>query len=133
MALQLYMVGVMVEDMARSLEFYRRLGMEFPEGAETMPHVPVKMGEFTFFLNTKKHNLLWDKAQTPAHAGGYRILLEFYLETEAAVKAKHAEMLAYGYENHSNPVPLSNNMCFAFINDPDGNTILLSGDLPAKA
>jgi catechol 2,3-dioxygenase-like lactoylglutathione lyase family enzyme len=129
MSLQLYMVGVMVEDMARAIEFYRRLGVDFPAGAEAKPHVPVQMGEFSFFLNTKTHNLLWDKNQTPAHPGGYRILLEFYLGTEAEVRAKHAEMLAYGYENHGDPTPLPNKMCFAFINDPDGNTILLSGDL----
>jgi predicted lactoylglutathione lyase len=131
MALQLYMVGVIVEDMARSLEFYRRLGMEFPEGADAMQHVPVEMGDFTFFISTKALNSKWDPARTDA-SGGYRIILEFYLNTEAEVKAKHAEMLSYGYKNHVSPYPLSNNMCFAMIDDPDGNTILLSGDLPEK-
>jgi catechol 2,3-dioxygenase-like lactoylglutathione lyase family enzyme len=36
---KLSMVGLVVEDMARSLAFYRRLGVELPEGAEELPHV----------------------------------------------------------------------------------------------
>ena len=35
MGLELYMVGVVVEDMGRAAEFYRRLGVDVPEGAET--------------------------------------------------------------------------------------------------
>ena len=34
MSLNLYMVGVIVEDMAKSVEFYRRLGIEIPEGSK---------------------------------------------------------------------------------------------------
>jgi hypothetical protein len=36
MALELYMVGVIVEDMGRAVEFYRRLGVDVPEGAESL-------------------------------------------------------------------------------------------------
>jgi catechol 2,3-dioxygenase-like lactoylglutathione lyase family enzyme len=132
MGLQLYMVGVIVEDMARSLEFYRRLGMEFPEGSDEKPHVEVKMNDFSFFLSTKALTAKWDPARTEAHEGGYRIILEFYLKSEAEVRAKHAKMLSYGYKNHRSPYPLSNGMCFALVDDPDGNTILLSGDLEVK-
>jgi len=132
MGLQLYMVGVIAEDMARSLEFYRRLGMEFPEGADAMQHVEAKQGDFTFFISSKALNAKWDPSRTDAHGGGYRIIIEFYLKTEEDVKAKHAEMLSYGYNNHRSPYPLANGMCFALVDDPDGNTILLSGDLAAK-
>jgi hypothetical protein len=53
MALELSMVGVIVEDMARAAEFYRRLGVEVPEGADKAEHVEMEMGGITFFLNTK--------------------------------------------------------------------------------
>jgi catechol 2,3-dioxygenase-like lactoylglutathione lyase family enzyme len=33
MPLELYMIGVIVEDMPRAVEFYRRLGLAVPEGA----------------------------------------------------------------------------------------------------
>ncbi len=62
MALQLYMVGVIVSDMERALEFYRRLGLAIPEGSEEQEHVEVKMGEMVFFLSTKGANARWDPA-----------------------------------------------------------------------
>ena len=125
MGLELYMVGVIVEDMAKSVEFYRRLGVDIPEGSENEQHVPIKMGEMTFFLNTRGSNARWDPAKTEA-AGGYRIILEFYLKTHEAVDAKYAEMIGYGYESHIAPFVTPFDNYFAMINDPDGNTILIS-------
>ena len=37
-------IGVVVTDMARSLSFYRRLGCDFPEGAESEGHVTAELG-----------------------------------------------------------------------------------------
>jgi uncharacterized glyoxalase superfamily protein PhnB len=125
MALELYMVGVIVEDMPRAVEFYRRLGVEIPAGSETKPHVEVKMSGLTFFLTDRRTNAKWDPANTPA-SGGYRMILEFYLETREAVDAKYAEMTGYGYASHVAPYQTPFNAYFAMINDPDGNTILLS-------
>jgi uncharacterized glyoxalase superfamily protein PhnB len=125
MALELYMVGVIVEDMPRALEFYRRLGVEIPEGSETKAHVPIKMSGMTFFITTKAGNAAWDPARTEA-SGGYRMILEFYLETREAVDAKYAEMLGYGYKSHVAPYVTSFDAYFAMIDDPDGNTILIS-------
>ena len=87
MGLQLYMVGVIVADMERAVEFYRRLGLEIPEGSENQEHVEVKMGELTFFLSTKRANAKWDP-EPRAASGGYRIILEFYLETRRSARRK---------------------------------------------
>lgn len=130
MGLKLYMVGVMVEDMERAVEFYRRLGVEIPEGAESKPHVPVEMNGMTFFLNTHALNARWDPAKTEA-SGGYRIILEFYFENAEVLDAKYSEMIGFGYESHVAPYVTPFNMYFAMINDPDGNTILLSSDVPS--
>jgi catechol 2,3-dioxygenase-like lactoylglutathione lyase family enzyme len=35
---QLVVFGIVVSDMARSVAFYRLLGLEFPEGAEDQDH-----------------------------------------------------------------------------------------------
>jgi catechol 2,3-dioxygenase-like lactoylglutathione lyase family enzyme len=119
------MVGVIVEDMPRAIEFYRRLGVEFAEGSENKTHVEVNMGDLTFFLNTKEHNKRWDPAKTDA-SGGYRIILEFYLETPEVLQAKYNEMIGYGYTSHVAPYKPRADLHFAMIDDPDGNTILLS-------
>jgi predicted lactoylglutathione lyase len=125
MGLELYMVGVIVEDMARTVEFYRRLGVDIPEGSEAKGHVEVRMSGLTFFLSTRKVQATWDPAQAEG-SGGYRILLEFYLKSREEVDAKYAEMIGYGYQSHAAPVETRYGMYFSFINDPDGNTILLS-------
>ena len=126
MGLELYMVGVIVEDMARSIEFYRRLGVEIPDGSEELEHVEVKMSGLTFFLNTARSNARWDPARTEATGDGYRIVLEFYLETAAALDAKYAELVGFGYASHCAPYDVTPELRFALVDDPDGNTILLS-------
>jgi hypothetical protein len=51
MALELYMLGLVVQDMGKSLEFYQRLGLAIPTGSEEKTHVEVKMGSgLTFSL-----------------------------------------------------------------------------------
>ena len=127
------MVGVVVTDMRRALEFYRRLGVAIPDGSEGLDHVEVSMGELTFFLTTVAGNARWDPARADISGKGYRIVLEFYLETAAAVDAKYAELTGYGYPEHCAPYDVTPSMRFAMVDDPDGNTILLSGMTEAGA
>jgi hypothetical protein len=128
MGLELYMVGVVVEDMHRAAEFYRRLGVDVPEDAESKEHVEIAMSGLTFFLNTKQANARWDPAKTEA-SGGYRIVLEFYLETQAALDAKYEELTGFGYAGHCAPYDVTPTLRFAMVDDPDGNTILLSASV----
>jgi hypothetical protein len=44
MALDLYMLGLVVEDMGRSLDFYRRLGLAVPDEADGQTHVQIPKG-----------------------------------------------------------------------------------------
>ena len=135
MALELYMLGLIVQDMDKSLEFYRRLGLAIPEGSEAKTHVEVKMGSgLTFFLDSRPSR--WDPgyvkrddSESREAANTYPSLLEFYLETQEAVEAKYTELTGLGYQGYRAPYETSFGMCFAMVKDPDGNTILLSGDL----
>jgi len=135
MALELYMLGLIVRDMGKSLEFYRRLGLAIPEGSEEKTHVEVKMGSgLTFFLDSRPSR--WDSnfvgSDDPRRmdaSGNYPFILEFYLKKQAIVEAKYKELIGFGYESYRAPYETSFGMYFAMIKDPDGNTILLSGDL----
>lgn len=134
MALDLFMVGLVVQDMNKSVEFYRRLGLDIPEGSEESTHVQVKMGNgLTFFLASQPS--LWDPGYDTSKASGgkgaseYTSVLEFYLKTQAAVDAKYSELTGLGYQGRRAPYKTSFGMYFALIDDPDGNTLLLSGDL----
>jgi catechol 2,3-dioxygenase-like lactoylglutathione lyase family enzyme len=120
MGLELYMVGLVAQDIDKSLEFYRRLGLAIPEGSDGRPHVEVKMhSDLTFFLNAR--------GRVP-ELDGTRIILEFYLKERAAVDAKYSEMTGYGYPSARAPFVTSFGMYFAMVEDPDGITILLSAD-----
>ena len=125
MGLNLYMVGVVVADMQKAVEFYRRLGVEIPEGSEQKPHVEVKMNGVTFFLHSEEVNRMWDREKS-APSGGYRTILEFYFENREKLDQKFQELVDFGYEAHFSPYETPIRTYFGMINDPDGNSILLS-------
>jgi catechol 2,3-dioxygenase-like lactoylglutathione lyase family enzyme len=53
---QLDLIGVVVEDMARSLAFYRQLGLDLPADADAQPHVEIALPGGT--------RLAWDTVAT---------------------------------------------------------------------
>jgi catechol 2,3-dioxygenase-like lactoylglutathione lyase family enzyme len=119
------MVGLMVEDMARSLAFYRRLGLEVSEGAEEQEHVEVEIeGGVVLF---------WDAAFVGAYdpdrerpKGGYRVLPEFCVGSTEIVDARYSELVAEGYYGHRAPFATHLGAYMAMVEDPDGNTILIT-------
>ena len=124
MSLQLSMVGLVVRDMATSLQFYRRLGVEIPESADEKPFVQKRMesGVVMFWDTVFAHRYDPDR-EVPE--GGYRVMLEFFLKGEGAVDAKYEEMTRYGYHGRSEPVQTFGPYA-AMVDDPDGNAVLLS-------
>jgi predicted lactoylglutathione lyase len=138
MALEISMFGMIVQDMQKSLEFYRRLGLAIPEGSEEQTHVEVKMENgLTFFLDSNPS--LWDPGfvkkdnRSVAAPDSYPMILEFSLKSQDAVDTTYHELTSFGYQGYRAPYTTSFGMCFAMVNDPDGHTILLSGDLAEKA
>jgi predicted lactoylglutathione lyase len=134
MALEISMFGLIVQDMQKSLEFYRRLGLAIPEDSEEKTHVEIKMANgLTLFLDSNPS--LWDPGfakedkRPRAASNSYPMLLEFFLKSQEAVDTTYHELTSFGYEGYRAPYTTSFGMYFAMINDPDGNTILLSGSL----
>ena len=124
MPLQLSMVGLVVEDMAASLAFYRRLGLEIPEGSEEKPFVQKRMESgVTIFWDTVFADKYDPHREAPE--GGYRVMLEFFLEGEGAVDAKYEEMVCHGYHGRCEPVQTFGPYA-AMVDDPDGNVVLLT-------
>jgi predicted lactoylglutathione lyase len=119
------MIGLLVEDMERSLGFYRALGLTIPEGAEEQEHVEIEIGGGLV--------LFWDAAFVGAYDpdreepnGGYRILPEFFVGSEEAVDALYAKLVADGYRVHGPPFETHFGAYMAMVDDPDGNTVLLT-------
>jgi predicted lactoylglutathione lyase len=118
------MVGLIVADMRAALEFYRRLGLDIPAGAEEKPFVQVQMESgVTIFWDTffaKRH---YPDMESPK--GGSRVMLEFFLDDETAVDAKFEELVAFGYTGPMAPEQTVGPYA-AMVEDPDGNIVLLT-------
>ncbi|MDQ3552970.1 MAG: VOC family protein [Chloroflexota bacterium] len=121
---QLSMVGLMVRDMAASLEFYRRLGLDIPAGSEAKEFVEVRMESgVTIFFDTVFADTYDPHRKRPS--GGYQMMLEFFLEDNDAVVSKYEALTGFGYRGRLEPVQTFGPYA-AMVEDPDGNVVLLT-------
>lgn len=129
MTIQLAMVGLVVSDMKRSLDFYRRLGLEIPPGEDTKPFVMHRMPSgVTIFFDTVFFPGA-DPERRPASAGRYNVALEFYAGTREAVDRLYADLTDRGSVSRKAPWK-STGPYAAIVEDPDGNPILITAEDP---
>ena len=127
---QFDVIGIVVEDMARSLAFYRNVGLDIPPDADDQPHVEVPLpGGLRLAWDTLETIRSFDPEwQPPAH--GYRMSLAFKLDTPAEVDALYGALVKNGYEGYKAPWDAFWGMRYAVVHDPDGNGIDLFSPLP---
>jgi catechol 2,3-dioxygenase-like lactoylglutathione lyase family enzyme len=118
------MVVLLVADLPRSLAFYRRLGVEFPVGAESRTDVQVPLGDDHQLVITTTFVRNIPDWEPPS--GGSRIVLEFFVDGRDAVDAKYAELTEAGYHGRREPFLTSFDAWMCVIDDPDGNTVLVT-------
>jgi catechol 2,3-dioxygenase-like lactoylglutathione lyase family enzyme len=123
MAATLKVVGVVVADMARSLAFYRRLGLDAPAGADTEDHVEVALpGGLKLAFDTVETIRSFDPSWSPP-SGSPRTGLAFACDSPAEVDKLYGELVAAGYEGHKEPWDAFWGMRYAVLHDPDGNGV----------
>jgi catechol 2,3-dioxygenase-like lactoylglutathione lyase family enzyme len=124
-------IGLVVADMAASLAFYRRLGLDVPVDADTAPHVEVALPGGL--------RLAWDTEDIIRHVapdwtaphGGNRTSLAFRLPDPAAVDAAYTELTAAGYHGEHAPWDTFWGQRYAVVHDPDGLSVDLFAPSPA--
>lgn len=127
---QLEVIGIVVSDMAKSLAFYRRLGLDIPPDADGEPHVEATLpGGLRIVWDTVETIRSFDPEWSPP-AGGHRMGLAFRCDEPSAVDRAYAEMVEAGYEGHKEPWDAFWGMRYAVLNDPDGNAVDFFADLP---
>ena len=130
MPIQLAMVGLVVADMRRSLEFYRRLGLEIGPEEDEKRFVMHRMASgVTIFFDTVFFPDS-DPERRPAPSGSYNVALEFYAGTREAVDRLYADLTARGYTGRREPWKSSGPYA-AIVEDPDGNPILITAEDPS--
>jgi predicted lactoylglutathione lyase len=129
MSIQLAMVGLVVTDMKRSLDFYRRLGLDIPPGEDAKPFVMHRMPSgVTIFFDTVFFPDA-DPERRSAPAGSYNVALEFYAGTREAVDRLYADLTGSGSVGRRPPWK-STGPYAAIVEDPDGNPILITAEDP---
>ncbi len=118
------MVVLLVEDIARSLAFYRRLGVEFKPGDDEKRDVGVDIGDGRTIIWSTTFGRNDTHREPPS--GGSRIMLEFFIEGDAAVDTKWAELTGAGYHGRRAPWRTNFDAYMCLVDDPDGNTVLVT-------
>jgi predicted lactoylglutathione lyase len=118
------MVVLLVEDMERSVDFYRRLGVVFPDGVEKRRDAVVELGGGHKLVLTKTFGRNVIDYLPPTGDG--RVMLEFFVDGDEAVDALSAELAAAGYRSRREPFRTDFGAYMALIDDPDGNTVLVT-------
>jgi catechol 2,3-dioxygenase-like lactoylglutathione lyase family enzyme len=118
------MVVLLVEDLPRSLAFYRRLGMVFPPDADSRRDIQVEIGDGRHFVWTTTFVRNVPAYEPPS--GGSRLMLEFFVETHDEVDALFAELTDAGYHGRRAPFLTDFDAYMCLADDPDGNTILIT-------
>ena len=122
---RLDMIGLVARDMAASLAFYRGLGLEIAEGAESQPHVEATLpGGLRIAWDTVEVMQSFDPGWKPAE-GGAAFSLAFLVDSPAEVDELYAELTGAGYEGHLEPWNAFWGQRYAVLRDPDGNDVAL--------
>ncbi|MGP3950702.1 VOC family protein [Streptomyces sp. 7N604] len=130
MAPRIDLIGLVVSDMAASLAFYRRLGLDIPADAETQPHVEAQLpGGLRIAWDTEETVRSFDPSWTPPQ-GGHRLALAFACDDPADVDRTYDALLDAGYTGHLGPWDAFWGMRYATVLDPDGNGVDLFAPLP---
>jgi catechol 2,3-dioxygenase-like lactoylglutathione lyase family enzyme len=123
------LVGIVVQDMRASLDFYRLLGIRFPDGAENEGHVEVKLeGGLRLAWDSADVIRSFDPEWTPP-TGGPAIGLAFLCGSPAEVDAIYAEVVAAGHPSQKEPWDAFWGQRYAQVRDPDHNVIDLFAPL----
>jgi len=118
------MVNLVVNDMAASLGFYRRLGIPVPEDEDAAgAHVQLRMPSgFSLELDTAESARLWHAAWR-ADPAGVSVIVGFSLPSRDAVDQRYAELTSAGYVGRQPPFDAFWGARYAIVADPDGNDV----------
>lgn len=125
MTLQLGMVVLDVNDLDRSIAFYRLLGLDVPD---PFPDRPVSLHTMESGVSivlvqgfAARVDPNWVRPQ------GYQQALEFYVGSDEAVDTTWRKLTTAGHHGRMAPTTTTGPYA-AMVDDPDGNVVLVSSD-----
>lgn len=130
---RLDMIGIIVSDMAASLAFYRRLGIDLPAEADSQPHVEAVLpGGLRIGWDTEEVVRSFDPSWTRPESDG-RVGLAFLCGSPTEVDSLYAELTEAGNTGHLKPWDAIWGQRYAVVLDPDGSGVSLFAASEAAA
>ena len=116
-------IGIVTQDLAASLEFYRKLGVDVPDAAADAAHAEAMLPDGI--------RLMWDtldtvRAYDPGYVkpqGGHTVAFAFEVDSPGEVDALFAELVDAGETAHVEPFDAAWGQRYAVLRDPDGNAV----------
>lgn len=119
-------IGIVVDDMARALAFYRLLGIDIPPDADQQPHADAALaGGLRLMFDTVDEIRSFDADWQPPPKGLHRMELAFQLDTPAEVDDLYGRLTSLGYHGYKQPWDAFWGQRYAIVHDPDGNGVSL--------
>jgi catechol 2,3-dioxygenase-like lactoylglutathione lyase family enzyme len=115
-------VELVVADMASTVAFYRRLGLDLPNDVADEGHVETTVGGLRLAFDTHETIRSFDPQWSPPQ-GGHRAALAFEATSPAEVDAAYEELTAAGARGHLPPFDAPWGMRYAVVLDPDGTPV----------
>jgi uncharacterized glyoxalase superfamily protein PhnB len=123
MGIKLDMIGIVVNDMKTSLDFYRTLGLEIPIEVDTEQHVELNQDGVRFAFDTKAiAEGVYGHLEDPA---GHRVELAFRCDSAESLNELYQLIIEKGYSSHKEPWDAFWGQRYAIVEDPEGNLISL--------
>ena len=132
---RLDVVGVIVSDLRRAVEFYSRLGLRFPEGIDPIGHGHVEAplrGGLRFMLDAEESIRSFNPAWS-SPAGGHQVSVAFLCDSPAEVDRTYEELVDLGAGGYKGPWDAFWGQRYAQVMDPDGNVVDLFAPRAAAA
>jgi catechol 2,3-dioxygenase-like lactoylglutathione lyase family enzyme len=115
---QLNAIGIVVSDMAKSIRFYRVLGVDVPETPEE-GHVDVSLPNGVRLM-LDKEEVITSFLPEWTRATGNQISIAFECERAAQVDEVYARVVAAGFHGEKEPWDAFWGQRYAQLQDPDG-------------
>jgi catechol 2,3-dioxygenase-like lactoylglutathione lyase family enzyme len=124
---QLNAIGIVASDMARSIRFYRLLGLDVPETPDE-PHVDTFLPNgVRFMLDTE--DTVRSFRPDWSRAAGNQLALAFECDSPAEVDEVYRRMVDAGFDGEKEPWDAFWGQRYAQLQDPDGVPVDLYAQL----
>jgi predicted lactoylglutathione lyase len=120
------MVALYVQDLQRSVDFYRLIGLDLPDPRPDSPVVIYREGnERRMIIATDDVARRFDEHRVDQADRGYRQVVEFFVDGDAEVDAAWQRITGAGFEGISAP-GTPNGAYTTLVRDPDDNVVMLT-------